>query len=170
MNKTELLKIFYGIAENYNLDLPGKQYVDFMHSMFVDDGITIEQVKMAAKMIIKTKKESFGKMPPYAEYLEIIQGSQDQIAELEAQKVIALVNYEGRYADYKHRLSPETIAAIDNRFGGYDSLCITLETGKLNWFVKEFKEAYSAIKTQPPQISHDEARQLLTNIPKLKAV
>lgn len=170
MDRDKIAQTLFRVAENASAEIPSDPAIDFIIEMLEDDGITASQFEYAANFLIKTKKDFYGKMPTYGEYYEIIKGNTDQIAEKEAQAVIALINYEGRYADYKHRLTPETITTINNRFGGWDSLCSTLEASKFNWFVKEFKEAYTASKTRVPQIRHDQAKNLLTNIPKLKAV
>lgn len=162
-DKEEFMKEFTTMCEIYDKTASKALLAIYFETL---RAFTVEKIKQAIIQHVKTSKF----FPNPSDLLDLLQGNQYQIAEKEAQAVIALINHEGRYADYKHRLSPETITTINNRFGGWGSLCAFLETSKFNWFVKEFKEAYSAVKTQVPQIDHDQAKQLLTNFPKLKAV
>lgn len=139
INKMEFGKVMLGLAVNFNTTV-SKEQMDFFYQMFLDDGICITQIKQAAKNIIRTKKDGYGRMPTYAEFIEFIQGNREQIAEIEAQKIINLVRSEGAYSN---PVSNPTIKhIIDSRFGGWKALCGTLEESKLQWFIRDFKEAY----------------------------
>ena len=139
MNKEELSRVMYGIAVNYGLTM-SNDYVIFMQKMFDMNGITIEQVKKSALKIIQNKSKSYEKMPNYAEFAEYIQGNREQIAETEAMRVIRLIRSEGAYKE--PALEPATKQVIKSRFGSWMDLCGSLEESKIQWFIRDFKEAY----------------------------
>ena len=142
MDKIEFAKIMYGLSENFGVKTT-KDQIAFLYGMFIDDGINIGQIKQAARQIIRTKKDSYGKMPTYAEFIEYIEGNKNEIAESEVQKVIALIRTEG--ADGKPELPEHTKQVLNQRFGGWQNICATLEESKIQWFIKEFKEAYLSV-------------------------
>ena len=139
MNKQELAEVLYGISVNYGLTM-SKDYVSFMCKMFAMNRITIEQVKAAALKIIYNKTKAYEKMPNYAEFAEYIQGNQEQIADIEINNVIQQVRSIG--ADGKPNIPIPMVNAINIRFGGWQNLCATLEDSKLQWFIRDLKEAY----------------------------
>ena len=139
MNKQELAEVLYGIAINYGLTM-SKDYVSFMCKMFAMNGITIEQVKASALKIIYNKTKAYEKMPNYAEFAEYIHGGQDQAAEIEVNKVIEQIRSLG--ADGKPKLNIPMVNAINIRFGGWRNMCCGLEESKLQWFIRDLKEAY----------------------------
>jgi len=164
MDKKILSDVLWDIATNYGIDLT-VNYIDFIKKRLKSKGITIEQVKYAANRIMDCKPKAYEKMPTFGEFLEIIRGDKDLISNIEAQNVIALIRSEG--ADYKPSLPEATKAVINNRFGGWRNLCASLEESKLQWFIKEFKEAYEVEinKTERLQLpDKEEAGQILKQI------
>ena len=158
MDKMEFAKVMYGLSENFGAKTT-KDQISFLYEMFIADGINMGQIKQAARQIIRTKKDSYGRMPTYAEFIEAIEGNKEQLSEIEAQTVIKLIRSEGAYGE--PTLSEKTKAVINNRFGGWKSLCGSLEESKLNWFIKEFKEAYSSEVSKQPLLTDAEARGIL---------
>jgi len=162
LDKIEFSKVMLGLAENFGAKAT-KDQIGFFYQMFMDDGIDIIQIKQAARSIIRTKKDSYGRMPTYAEFIEFIQGNKEQNAELEAQKVIDLIRSEGAYAEPE--LSPVVKQVINSRFGGWKALCGSLEESKLTWFIRDFKEAYLSIETGKLMLpDKNESAQILKRV------
>jgi hypothetical protein len=139
MYKKILSGVLWDIATNYSIDLTAN-YIEFIQKRLEGKGITIDQVKYAANKIIEGKTKSYEKMPTFGEFLEIIEGNKDLIAEGEAQNLITLIRSEG--ADREPALPEYTKKVLNQRFGGWYNICSTLEDSKIQWFIKEFKEAY----------------------------
>lgn len=156
--KKEIALVIMGVAANFGAKIPDG-LLEIWFDAFSQDGYTTGQIKQAAGRIIRTKKDSYGRMPTYAEFIEAIEGNKDQLAEIEAQNVIKLIRSEGAYGEPV--LQDRAKAVINNRFGGWKNLCGSLEESKLNWFIKEFKEAYSSEVSKQPLLTDAEARGVL---------
>ena len=139
MDKIEFSKVMRGLEVFLSVEAD-LEYINKYYQLFIDEGITIDQIKYAAKQIVLTKKESYGKMPLFAEYLQFIRFDKSIEAEIEAQSVVKLIRSEG--ADREPVLPEYTKKVLNQRFGGWHNICSTLEDSKIQWFIKEFKEAY----------------------------
>jgi hypothetical protein len=139
MDKVELSNILQRIGDNFNVPISGG-YVDIMSRMFDSKKITVDQVRKAAYKIIDTKMDLFGRMPNFAEFKEFIEGDPDQAAEIEANNVVKQIRDLG--ADGKPKLSIPMVNAINIRFGGWQNMCCGVEESKLQWFIRDLKEAY----------------------------
>ncbi|MBU2623571.1 MAG: hypothetical protein ABIJ52_03375 [Pseudomonadota bacterium] len=162
--KKEIGMVLMGLAANFGAKIP-EGLLEIWHEAFSQDGFTIEQIKYAAGKIIRSKTESYGRLPTYAEFLEILQGNKEQSAQIQAQKVIDLIRTEGSSGNPE--LDPIVKEVIRSRFGGWQSLCGSLEEGKLQWFIRDFKEAYLSTEAENERLmlpDRDEAKQLMKKI------
>ena len=159
----ELSKVIVGIAANSGATIP-EGLLDVWAEAFQQDGYSIDQIKRAAGKIIRTKKESYGRMPSYAEFVECMNGSLEETARIEVQDIIALVRSEGSSGNPSFKL--QTSRVILNRFGGWQNLCSTLEEDKIQWFIREFIEAYltETAKDEKVMIGKDEAGNTLKKL------
>ena len=133
MNKKEMAIVIMGLAANFGAKIP-EGLLEIWFQAFNEDGYSIEQIKRAAGKIIRTKKDSYGRMPTYAEFIDAIDGNQDQAAEIEVNNVISQIRDLG--ADGKPKLSIPMVNAINIRFGGWHNMCCGLEESKLQWFIR----------------------------------
>ena len=106
---------------------------------------SIEQIEAAAFNIAETYK--YLKLPPIAEFIERIEGSVDDRAEVEASRVIEAVRRHGHYETVSFD-DPVTHAVIVQKYGGWIRLCrehLTTENA-VRFFPVEFQKAYKAFK------------------------
>ena len=166
MKKTDIdqfCEIMGALAENFQTKL-SQPRLNLMFSALQE--FDVEQIQSAARHILKTHK--FANFPPLALFIEHMapEKSADDLAEIQAHKVISQISSVGSYGTPKFD-DPITTQLIGTRFKWRD-LCETLTKARLNWFVKEFKDGYLAYSNNPEQltIGHERATELLTHIQK----
>ena len=131
--------VIMGLAANFGVKIPDG-LLEIWFEAFSEDGYTFEQIKKAAGKIIRTKKDSYGRLPTYGEFIEAIEGDPAHSADIEVNNVVSQIRDLG--ADGKPKLSIPMVNAINIRFGGWHNMCCGLEESKLQWFIRDLKEAY----------------------------
>lgn len=143
-DKGQFATIMLGLAANYgkSLDKIGLQF--FFRMLAAYD---IEAIDRAAMSIAATRK--FTSMPTAADFIEHLSGGPvDDLAELEAGKVLEAIRRHGVYASVVFD-DATTQAVIIQAYGGWPQLC--QECGVVEpekWFRKDFAKTWSAYKRQ----------------------
>lgn len=88
--------------------------------------------------------------PKPAEIIELIQGSPEDVAEVEASKVWEAVCRVGGHKSVVFD-NPTTAAVIEYGFGGWVKLCSEMRMDEEKWFRKDFVKTYSAFSRQNVQ-------------------
>lgn len=159
----QFLQIMYGLADNFSATVTpeGMKFRFDCLSKY-----TLEQVRAASWSLVKTRK--FTKMPTVAEFVELIEGNQDDNAEAQATKVLEEIRRIGSYSSpvFEDAKTQRIVAQM-----GWGTLC-SMETSKEKWFVKEFMDAYKSEsrRQETAQISgkvdDSQVKKLLDNITK----
>lgn len=142
-DKKEFAAIMYALAENFSATLTKAGLVFRFEAL---KEYSIEQVRSAALSIVKTRK--FLKMPTIAEFIEHIEGgSVDDIALVEATKVLEAVKAHGAYKSVVFD-NPVTQAVVEYTFGGWVKLNEELSAKDEKWFLKDFEKSYMSFSKQ----------------------
>ena len=166
MNKLEFTKIIAGIAANFGVKIP-EGLIELWCGLFNEDNISLGQVRYAAGKILRSKKDGYGRMPTYAEFIEIIHGNKKDKALIIANEIIAYMRSNGSRVALK--IKDETAKHLMSTRWPYQNWAATVREDDLKWWVKEFCEAYisySALE-MPGEIATPEEVKKLIN---LKAV
>jgi len=125
-----------GMADNYR-DTITKDGIKLRFDMLM--GYTIEQIEAAALRIMRSRK--FLKMPTIADFIEAIEGSATDVAEIQAHHVLCQVRECGAYRtpSFDDPVARELVA----RRWTWAALC-SMPIKDHQWFVKEFVHAYRA--------------------------
>lgn len=134
-DKNAFAQIMYGLADNFSASIT-QEGMRFRFECLCS--YDIDQIRRAATHIVKTRK--FTKMPTIAEFIEAIEGSQDDKAEAQAMKVLEEIRRIGSYTSPVFE-DPKTQKIVANM--GWGNLC-SMESSKEKWFVKDFIEAYNS--------------------------
>ncbi len=134
-DKSRFAEIMFGLADNFSAEI-NKHGLKFRFSAL--GRFSIEQVEHAANEIALSRK--FTKMPTIAEFIERIEGSDQDQAELQVEKIWAEVRRIGSNGSPKFD-DPVTAHVVASRFG-WGRICATLDKDR-PFFVKDFMEAYS---------------------------
>ena len=105
------------------------------------------EVERAALAIMSTRK--YTTMPTPGDFIEYLSGGNvEDIAEVEAGKVITAIGQHGSYRSVVFD-DPVTQAVIQNAYGGWVKICddCGVEDSE-KWFRKEFAKAYAAYRRQ----------------------
>lgn len=162
MNKNDekrFIQIMLGMADNFRDNIT-KEGMTMRFDMLKD--YTIEQVESAAKQIMLTRK--YTKMPPVAEFIEILQGgNKEDKALVIANNIISHLKTHGS------RVFPKLEDSIakhlmTKRWPYYEWSSMVLES-ELKWWTKEFCEAYKSYTAleAPMQIAAPESVKKLIN-------
>lgn len=106
----------------------------------------IEQIEKAISQAIATLKF----FPKPVELIDIAAGGGgrlEDIAEVEAGRVLNAVRRHGHYASVKFE-DPVTNAVILRSFGGWVTLARDMRSDQQKWFLKDFAKAYQAYARQ----------------------
>lgn len=139
----EFTKIICGIALNFGKEPPGPLY-DIWFDLFSADNISIDQIRHAARQIIRTRK--YNTMPTYADFIDVIEGGAEDQVEVQAGIVLNKIREIGSYGTPFFD-DPITEKLFKRRFN-WETVCGTVTKDTEKWFVKEFKDAYLAYKKQ----------------------
>lgn len=104
---------------------------------------TIEQITEAANLIVRTRK--YTTMPTVADFIEAIEGSEEDQATVQASIVWDAISRVGAYDSVQFRDST-TAAVVRDAFGGWSRICRETKEDNRVWFMKEFKEQYKSYK------------------------
>lgn len=85
--------------------------------------------------------------PKPAEIIEFIQGSPEDMAEVEASKVWEAICRVGGHSSVAFD-NPTTSAVIEYGFGGWVKLCSEMRMDEEKWFRKDFVRIYTAFSRQ----------------------
>lgn len=85
--------------------------------------------------------------PKPVDIIEIMQGSPDDVAEVEASKVWESIKHVGAYKSVVFD-NPTTAAVIEYGFGGWAKLCSETRMDEEKWFRKDFVKTYTAFSRQ----------------------
>jgi hypothetical protein len=143
-DKSRFESIMHGLAANFNVNISKDDLrirFDCLHD------IDIEQFQKAAYQIIRTRV--YTSLPTVKDFLDAIYGKPEQVAEVEAYRVVDAVRKYGSYGTVVFDNSV-TMWAIERR-GGWIKLCEELSDKDLNWFVKDFVKSYQAFSNSAPK-------------------
>ena len=126
--------LMMGMADNFR-DTMTEAGLRFRYKALKE--YTIDQLEQAAMQIIRNRK--YTKMPTVAEFVEAIDGSGADHAELQAHQVLCQIRECGAYRSPVFN-DPVTQAIVSRRWT-WGSLC-TMPITDHQWFVKEFVHAY----------------------------
>lgn len=142
MDQIKFAKIIIGLAANFGVKIP-EGLIELWKNAFQEDGISFEQINHAAGKIIRTKKNSYGRMPTYAEFLEIIHGgSAESKAQIIADEIIGHLRFFG--ANKPLVITDPVAKHLMSTRWPYQQWATTVLESDLKWWVKEFCEAYNA--------------------------
>lgn len=151
MNKSDLMeftKIIRGLGANFGTPISKELYALWFDA-FTADGITINQIRDAARKILRTRK--YSSMPPYAEFIEHIEGTVKDQAGIQADHALeALKLFGSRNKPYFR--DPVTAYLMAHRWP-WQRWGEHLLEKDIVWWRKDFIEAYeSANRTPPPKM------------------
>ena len=130
-------KTMKGISENFSAKLsePG---IDLMFESLKQ--YSFEQFHRAVMKILRNRKYT-GTMPAVAEYIEVIEGNNSDIAELQCSQVILAIRECGRnnIPNFKNLITKNIVT---NHYG-WENICNKSQS-ELPFFEKEFKAKYIA--------------------------
>ncbi len=135
-------EIMWGVADNFGAEI--NKYGLKMRFQALKE-LTIDELRQAAMNVIKSRK--YTKMPTVAEILEQVRGNPDDIAMVEAGKVLQAIKRYGAYSSVVFD-NPVTMAVIHQGFGGWIKLCTDLNAQDEKWFMKDFVNTYRAFHNQ----------------------
>lgn len=144
IDKKPFVNIVIGLAANFGAQIP-EGLLQLWLNTFTEDGISLEQIKIAAGKIIRSKKDGYGRMPTYAEFFEIIKGSDDDKALVTANEIIKHLHEHGSRV-FPNLSDPIAKQLMTKRWPYYDWASQVLES-ELKWWVKDFCEAYHSYST-----------------------
>jgi hypothetical protein len=156
MNKSDLLeftKIIRGLGVNFGAPVSKELYALWFDA-FSADGITIDQIRGAARQILRTRK--YSSMPTYAEFIEHIEGTAKDRAGTQADAVLETLKVFGSKEKPKFT-DPTTEHLMTHRWPWQDWGPKFLEKD-IVWWRKDFVEAYESATRNPPQKMIDQAR------------
>lgn len=134
----------FGLADNFSAEI-NKHGLKFRFNAL--SGFTIDQVESAANEIALTRK--FTKMPTIAEFIEFIEGSSADAAELQVEKIWAEVRRIGTYGSPEFD-DPVTAQVVSNRFD-WTYVCGMLEKDR-PFFVRDFRDAYASYSREEKRL------------------
>lgn len=132
------------MAANFGVKIP-EGLIELWQNAFNQDDISLEQIRYAAGKILRSKKDGYGRMPTYAEFIQIIEGSHDDKALVIASEIIAYLRVHGSRIFPKLN-DPIAKYLMTNRWP-YHEWAANVCTDELKWWTKEFCEAYKSYLT-----------------------
>ena len=166
MNKNDekrFIQIMLGMADNFRDNIT-KEGMTMRFDMLKD--YNINRVESAAKQIMLTRK--YTKMPPVAEFIEILQGgNKDDKALVIANEIIAHLKMRGSRIFPK--LDDEIAKHLMTKRWPYYEWAAAVIESELKWWTKEFCEAYKSYTAleEPMKIAAPEnVKKLISDIGK----
>ena len=158
--KKEISKILYMMAEVFR-DEVSDTLIEAWAFVLSSDKVTIEEAQKAALLVMKSRE--YNKLPAPAVFLEILrpQIKPKELAESQADEVLEAVRSLGPYNQPEFE-DPITAELMSNRWR-WGSFSSTLESDKVQWWRKQFVEAYcDDAKHAAPQLQEAKPQALLT--------
>ncbi|MCK4328767.1 hypothetical protein KAX02_02885 [candidate division WOR-3 bacterium] len=158
-DKARFIQIMLGMADNFRDNIT-KEGMTMRFDMLKD--YKIGQVESAAKQIMLTRK--YTKMPPVAEFIEILQGgNKEDKALVIANEIIAHLRTHGSgvFPKLDDKIAKHLMT---KRWPYYEWSSMVLES-ELKWWTKEFCEAYKSYTAleEPMKIATPENVKKLIN-------
>lgn len=147
MTKEQFAKLIFALAGNFGTEIQPAT-LDIWFAMAREDGITYQEMQAAAQKIMRTKAEGYGRMPAYAEILEAIRGQPPKVehrATAEASRIIEHLNTYGATTLPDLSGDPITRRLMTTRWP-YKTWAAKVAEAKIDWWIKDFVEAYRAIE------------------------
>ena len=137
--KKEIGKILYTMAEVFR-DEVSELLIDGWVAVMASEKVTVDEARIAAVQVMKSRE--YNKLPAPAVFLDIIRPRTDpkQIAEAQADVVIAAV---GRHSIYDIPIFGDQITAelMGTRWP-WQKFASDLKSAEVKWWRKDFVEAY----------------------------
>ena len=135
-DKMAFAEIMYGLADNFSAEI-NKYGIKFRFDLLKK--YDIGQIRAAAHEIALGRK--YTKMPTVGEIVETIDGSTGDVADIQAELVLAEMKRVGSYGTPIFD-DPVTAHIITRRIG-WKNVCNTLEKD-WKYFVRDFRDVYSS--------------------------
>lgn len=147
MNKSQFTTVMFAMAGNFGAKIEPTT-LDIWFRMAKDDGITYDELQSAAQRIMRSKKESYGRMPTYAEILEAAKGPAPKPPEIEDIAMVQanfIIDQLRRYGSLgiPHFDDPKTRALMRTRWP-YCQWAASVKEKDLKWWIKDFIAAYKS--------------------------
>lgn len=132
-DKNAFAQIMYGLADNFSASIT-QEGMRFRYECL--SGYDIDQIRRAATHIVKTRK--FTKMPTIADFIEAIEGNQEDKAEEQAMKVLEEMRRVGSWSSpsFDDEKTKKIVASL-----GWGNICAMKES-EVKFFVKDFIASY----------------------------
>lgn len=134
----EFCSIMVGLTENFGGKLTENGLLLKFEALKC---YSLMEIKEAAVVLVKEKK--INRMPNVAEFIDVIEAKDEDLAELEASNILKMVRSLGAYRCPIHK-DPVTRELFTSRFLWREVCALTSK--ELTWFIKEFKSAYLTAK------------------------
>jgi len=135
-DKIKFGEIMIGLAENFSSTI-GDTGLKMRYEAL--KGFTIEQLKEAAMIILRTRK--YTSMPTVAEFFEALEGDANDIAEIQASLVTSAIS---RYGSYNPPVFDDPITQdIMSKKINWRDLCASTSK-EVNFKMKEFRQLYKS--------------------------
>jgi hypothetical protein len=142
-DKKRFYELMDAVAENFNATV-SQTGIDLRFEAL--RAFDIQTIAIASIEIMKTRK--YTTMPTIADFIENMQGgSAEDLAEVEARKVLEAVKKHGSYANIVFD-NPVTMAVIHRGFGGWIKMCEEIKDEEHKWFLKDFIKTFGAFSRQ----------------------
>ena len=137
----DFAQIIMGLAANFGAKVPAG-LTELWENAFREDGISLDQIRNAAGQILRSRTDSYGRMPTYAEFIEKIQGKQEDKAQIAANEIITHLKKHG--ANTPLKLNDQIAIHLMSTRWEYKQWASSVLEKELTWWVKDFCEAYRA--------------------------
>jgi len=137
MDKELFAEIMSGLAANFG-DTLNPALLKMWEKLFSQDKITIEQIQAAAVKILRTRK--YKSMPTYAEFLDAINGTPKNNAEIQVDIVLDSLKKIGSLGEPIF-MDPITNRLMHTRWP-WKAWASSILTNEVKWWRREFIEAY----------------------------
>ena len=157
METKEFIKIMSIIAESFGAEI-NKPTLKLWAMMFRQDNIDIEQIKQAARHIIRTRK--YKGMPTYAEFYDFCKQGVDDTAQIQADIVVQQISSYGSHRS--PNFDDQTTAHIMRVVFPWNSTAKNMLEKNIPFFKKDFIQAYKTYS------KIEQIEKLTCNNPSLK--
>ncbi|WP_430735151.1 DUF6475 domain-containing protein [Halodesulfovibrio aestuarii] len=142
-DREQFLSRFIGLCELFNIEASEfKTEIYFRALSRFDVQAVVQGIDNA---IVRCKF-----FPKPVELIELIQGSPEDVAEIEASKVWEAISRVGGHTSVVFD-NPVTAAVVEHGFGGWVKLCSEMKANEEKWFRKDFIKTFSSFARQNVQ-------------------
>lgn len=163
-NYIKYLKIIQLLGKNFQASFDS-DLINFWWESFQIENISFEQIKTAAREILRTRTsdKSYKTMPNYGDFIRIIEGSPKDKAEQQSKLVLEKLNY----AEYNYKFDDPVTLHLMSKVWPFKTWGSTVLDRDLEFWPKKFIDAYIAFQPKKDflQISQTaEIKKLTENI------